>query len=307
MKTKIYLLITFLFLVLAVSAQKFNVMYDGYWTNNTWVDTLKTTAAYDANGHVTTLTSQRWNSQTNTWDNAAIIAYALNGDGTIREMLIQGWLADNNTWMDFSKTTFTYSASKKILSQTTQIGGIDFVKISYTYDTNDLLTNELVQTVFLVPTNSEQTNYTYNADGTENTNVVQSWNNQWVNSVRSTNTYNPPKKLASTLKEMWQNEAWGNASKTTLTYNANDSIAESLEQIWANEAWVNSLKDSYSYNANGNLVQVISQEWNSSGQWENTARITYDYSTGTNHELAAMAFLAFPNPFIDQLTIEGRS
>lgn len=309
MKTKFYLLVTFVFLAFALSAQKYNVMYEGYWTNNAWVDTLKTTAAYDSNGHLTSLTSQSWKQETNTWVNTAIIAYTLNSDGTIKEMLIQAWNGDNNTWIDVSKTLFTYSVSKKILTQTTQIAGIDFVKISYTYDTNDMLTTQLVEALFPLQTNSEQTNYTYNADGTENQQVVQTWTGQWVNSVRSTNTYNPPKKLASTLKEMWQNEAWVNSSRTTLTYNAKDSIAESLEEIWANNAWVNSMKDTYSYNDNGGLLMLVTQEWNSgSSQWENKTRLTYDYSTGINPvELSAKGSVVYPNPFEDQITIESSS
>lgn len=307
MKTKFYVLITFVFLAFAVSAQKFNVMYHGYWTNNAWVDTLKTTAAYDSNGHLTTLTSQTWNPTTIAWENSAIIAYTLNSDGTIKEMLIQAWMKDNSTWMDISKTIFTYSVSKKILSQTTQIGGFDFVKINYTYDTNDLLTTELTQALFPIPTNSEQTTFTYNADGSENQQVVQTWAGQWVNSVRSTNTYNPPKKLASTLKEMWQNEAWANSSRTTLTYNAKDSISESLEEIWVNNAWVNSLKDTYSYNANGNLIMMVSQEWNSgTSGWDNKSRITYDYTTGVVPvELLGNRSKVYPNPFEDQITIES--
>ena len=66
----------------------------------------------------------------------------------------------------------------------------------------------------------------------------------------------------------------------------------------------------YTYNANGEIEQLLTQHWNTTpGQWENETRILYNYSaTGINPlGWTGPAPVVFPNPFEDQLTIDGGS
>ena len=319
MKTKFYFLTIFVFLALAVSAQKYNVLLIEDWTNNSWVNSLKTSNTYDSNGNLIKLTTQEWNAQTNSWDNSAITSNTLNSDGTIKETFTQAWVADSSAWKNASKTIFMYSASKKKLAQTTQLwfgnAWKDFAKNVYTYNNNDLLTTEVSQTMnFLTMElkNTLQNTYTYNSDGTENQQMIQTWNelNQWVNSKRTTNTFNASKHVTSSLGEKWENNAWINDSRSTFTYNANGSIIESMEESWLVNAWINTSKEMFSYNTNGALEQFVSQAWNTTiVQWENKLRITYDFnSTGIDPiKLTGKASVVFPNPFEDHLTIESGS
>ncbi|HAH23754.1 MAG TPA: hypothetical protein DCL77_08355 [Prolixibacteraceae bacterium] len=316
MKTKFYFLITFVFLTFAVSAQKVNVMLTQGWVNNAWTDTLKTTSTYDANGNLIKLTTEAWDPATSAWGNALTITYTLNPDNTIKETLTQVWVAETNSFQDLT-TSFTYSATKKKLTETTSISigplSGDISKTTYTYNDKDSLATQLDQVVdpiTLQLTNTTQTNFTYNPDGTLNQHISQSWDsNQWVNSVQDTITYNASKQMTSSLAKKWVNNAWQNNSRNTFTYNPAGTIAQSVEESWVNNAWVNSSKVMYSYNNGNKITEVVTQNWNATtAQWENEARITYNYSTGINPvELSAKGSVVYPNPFEDLITIESSS
>ena len=319
MKTKFYLLTFFVFFALAVSAQKYNGTLTEVWTNNAWTNSFRSTYTHDSNGNVLNITSDSWNAGTNSWDNLSISTNTLNSDGTIKETLTQAWDAASSSWMNASNTIFTYNATKKKLTETSQIWlGVawqDYSTTTYTYNGNDLLITEVNQiSNFLTPglVNSSQTTYTYNSDGTLNQSVDQTWNalNQWVNSTRNTNTYNASKQLTSSLGENWLVDAWSNDSRSTFTYNAAGSISESLEEKWLNNAWVNTSQNMFSYNTNNDILQIVTQDWNTTlAQWDNKIRTTLNYnSTGIDPvKLAGTSTIVYPNPFEDQLTIQSVS
>ena len=316
MKTKFYFLIAFVFLALAVSAQKPNVIYSGGWVNNAWADTLKTTNTYDSNGILIKMNVQKLDPATTTWKDAIMITNTLNSDNTIKETLTHLWVQQTNSFQDLL-TSFTYSATKKKLTQTTSIsiGFIsgDISKTTYTYNDKDSLATQLDQIVdpsTLQLANSSQATFTYNPDGTLNQHVTQTWETgQWQNSMRDTNTYNASKQVTSSLGEKWVNNAWENQSRSTFTYNTAGSIKESLKENWLNNTWVNDSMEMYSYNANNKIQQNVTQSWNTAlAQWNNESRITYDYSiTSVPVELAGVGPVVYPNPFKDQITIESRS
>jgi len=319
MKTRFYLLTIFVFFALAVSAQKYNGMLTEEWMNNAWTNSFRSTYTHDLNGNVLKLTTQGWNAESSSWGNSASITNTLNSDGTIMETITQVWDTIGSTYMDISKIIYTYSASKKVLTQTSQIMFVgtwmDFSKTVYTYNGNDLLTTEVTQTSnFITPdlTNSSQTTFSYNSDGTLNQDVVQIWSvlYQWVNSNRNTNTYNASKQITSSLSEKWVTDAWSNESRETYTYNSAGLITESVGENWLNNAWVNATKSMLSYNGTNDLAQIIIQDWNTTlAQWENKTRTTFNYNTtGINPvQLSGKVTLIYPNPFNDQLTIQSES
>lgn len=321
MKRKFYLLTTLIFLsfcLYAQFAQKYNFMIMEEWKDNVWKKTSKSTNTYDSNGNLTSVTYAEWNAISSTWDNSTIISYTLNSDGTIKENLIKTWNKDGKIWEDVSKSIFTYNTAKKILTETTQIwfGAIwmDYNKNTYTYSGNQL-TSEVSQSFDFFSMqlkNSSQTTYSYNADGTENQSVDQTWNasGQWENSSRTTNTYNATKQITSILTERWVSNTWINDSKITNIYNPNGTLKESLDETWTTDKWVNDLKDVFSYNTNGKLEIILTQEWKTDlNNWVNQSRTTFDVNiTGIQPiELKGMHSKVFPNPFEENLTIQHAS
>lgn len=317
MKTKIYLLTVLICFAIVVPAQKYKYMIFENWMENSWKSSFRITNNYDSNGHLINDYDEEWNGETNIWEKITTNTHTLNPDGTIKETLSAFWDEDTNEWETVSKTLYSYTASKEILTETSQIfwdTWIDFTKDTYNYDPNGKLASMVTQTMDLLSgmalKNSSQTLYSYNEDGTEKQIVDQIWNslNQWEDESRTTNTYNNSKQLISDLSENWVNNTWVNDVRTTNTFNANGTFNESIEEMWENGNWIKNAKAIFDFNANGDIVIVVSQAWNTTlNQWENETRIRFDYTTGIQSvQMADNYSKVYPNPFIDQLTIENR-
>lgn len=316
MKTKIYLLTVLMCFCMVVPAQKYKYMIFESWMENSWKSTFRSTNNYDSNGNLIDDYDEEWNNETNVWKKIATNTHTLNPDGTIKETLSAFWDEDINEWETASKTLYTYNASKQILTETSQIfwdAWMDYSKDTYNYDSNGKLTSMVTQTMDLlsgmVLKNSSQSLFSYNEDGTEKQIVDQIWNNlnQWESESRTTNNYNNSKQLISDLSENWVNNTWVNDSKSTNTYNANGTLKETTEEKWEEGNWIKNGKAIYSFNVKGDMESMVSQNWNITlNQWENEMRIRFDYTTGIQSvELADNASRVYPNPFIDQLTIEN--
>ena len=315
MKTKFYLLTALMCFTLVAPAQKYKYMIFESWTNNSWKMTFRSTNNYDLNGNLISDYDEQWNNETSIWENISTNAHTLNPDGTIRESLSRSWNEESNRWETVSKTVFTYNESKKIHTEITQIfleSWMDSEKISYTYDSNGNLMSIVTQKMDLlsgmVLKNFSQTIYSYNEDKTENQIVYQIWNaaNQWEDESRTTNTYNASKQLISDLSENWENNIWVNDSRSTNTYKANGTLSEVIEEQWENNDWVNGAKGIFGFNANGDMESMVSQGWNETlKEWENLLRIRLDYATGIQPvKLTGNTLKVYPNPFLDQLTID---
>ena len=316
MKAKLYFITAFILMTLVLQAQQYNVAIVEEWNNNTWANASKSTITYDANGNILTTTTETWDN--GAWMNLGRMVNTLNSDGTVKETMSQSW--QDGAWQDAMKTIFTYSETKKVLTQTTQMSLgegsplIDFSKLTYTYNDQDQLTTQLLQAYdFLTMElkNSTQNLYSYNADGTENQMTSQNWGltNEWENATRNTNTYNDSKQVISDLNEKWENNTWVNDYQASYTYRSEGQIQESVAQDWNGEIWVNSSKELYTYNNQNEIAQVVSQEWNTaSANWEDKTRITYSYdATGfDSYELAAKSLIVYPNPFSGQITIQSK-
>lgn len=313
MKTKIYLLTVLLCSTMVLPAQKYKYMIFENWVEKSWEATYRSTNNYDSNGNLISDYDEQW--ENNIWKKITTNTHTLNTDGTIKETLTEALNDESNEWEASSKTIYTYNASKEILTETSQIfwdTWIDYSKDIYNYDSNGKLTSMVIQTMDLLSgmglKNSSQTTYSYNEDGTENQIVGQIWNtlNQWEDASRTTNIYNNSKQLISDLSENWVNNTWVNDSKSTNTYNANGTLKETIEEEWEEGNWIKNGKAIYSFNANGDIVSLVSQKWNITlNDWENEMRIRLEYTTGIQPaELADNNAKVYPNPFIDQLTIE---
>lgn len=317
MKAKFYLLIALMFLTFAVSAQKYNFMLTENWNINKWENAMKITNTYDANGNMTKATTETWNTTTSIWDKSMMVSYTLNADGTTKESLTQMDLMDGSGMMDMTKSSFTYNASKKVLTEASQnwlgIMWQSSLTKTNTYDANGRLQTVVSQSFDMLTQqmkNYRKTDYTYNADGSSNQTTNQSWNasGQWENSSRSTSNYNASKQITSDLTETWLAGTWQNSTRMSYTYSANSQLAEILMDYWKNNAWTNNTKIIYTLNSKLEPTQIIMQAWNDIlSIWENSARQTWDYNfTGIQPiEFAGKVIKVFPNPFVNELTIEN--
>lgn len=322
MKPIIYIFLFCLCFSLHLSAQNYKSMVMEDWVNSNWAHATRTANTFDSNGNITMVTMDSLNYATSVWDKSMLTTNTLNPNSTINYSIIQSWNKVGNNWEDALKMIYTYDGSKNVLTQKMQMffgaDWMDFSMSTYSYSNGFLSKNVEQQLNFMtnMMENSSQSNYSYNADGTENQNLSQNWNimmGAWVNNMRTTNTYDASKRISSILTEDFTTGAWVNSTKSTMTYNPNGSISESLGQDWnvSTSSWVDNQKENYSYNADGSTNQILTTEWKSNlNKWDNQSRITYTYNSTSfsQLELADSGQLrVFPNPFTNIVTIDYKS
>lgn len=85
------------------------------------------------------------------------------------------------------------------------------------------------------------------------------------------------------LYENWKNDNWVNSIKDTFTYNGSNHLTYALDLAWdtLSSSWENNIQDYYTYNPNGTTQQVISYQWDNDNQsWYNSQQVTYTYDSG---------------------------
>ena len=137
---------------------------------------------------------------------------------------------------------------------------VNYLKYSYTYDGNNILTEELYQTWDgSAWRNNSKTSYTYDGNNIRIEELRQYWNAAWLNIWHYSYTYDGNNNRTGALRQDWNNSSWVNSVKYTNTYNGNNSRTESLFQTWDGSAWVNNSKDSYTYDGNNNWTEELRQ------------------------------------------------
>jgi hypothetical protein len=87
----------------------------------------------------------------------------------------------------------------------------------------------------------------------------------WLNSYRTTSTYNPAGKLESEVTEEWDFmlAEWVNQAKWEYTYDGQGRNTEELEYEWdkGSSVWLNSWKYAYTWDQHGNMTEEVDSEW----------------------------------------------
>lgn len=198
-----------------------------------------------------------------------ILSINLSGQ-KIYWMLGETWTSGN--WQNSSLTTNTYDGS-----------GYQTKSLTQTWDVPSLSWK-----------NSSQTNYTNNPDGTANQTIIQSWDgiSAWTNLIRSTYTYTPSKKVATTVGEIWLVSIWMTSSMKTNTYDGSGYLTNTLNQSFTPPStWTNSSQTNYTNNPDGTVNQWINQTW-VGGVWTNSQRSTFTYTSGKILTLVADLYTA---------------
>ncbi|MBK8587041.1 MAG: T9SS type A sorting domain-containing protein [Bacteroidetes bacterium] len=193
------------------------------------------------------------------------------------------------TWIQFTtgdydesteKCVVKYSSTGKILSSTNYIVRYpdfrwqNYKRELYTYDSNDSLLHDLVQTGSDTNwTNSFQKLYTYDSYGNNTIKKQQNWsNNAWVDFITDSFTFDN------------FNHTLSHTITTTLSYRtlySYNSLGQDTTEITQNydtsSGWINTGRTDFYYNANGLKDFTILFGWISSA-WDTTSRTLYTYS-----------------------------
>lgn len=143
--------------------------------------------------------------------------------------------------------------------------------------------------------------------------IEQEWNfdtDEWVNSIKSTYTYNNNGDATFMLMEGWEEDEWIGVIKVTWTYDGNSNLITSKTELWMDE-WItftytvftydnnhniltettqttnfiqpltNSSKEIFTYDTKNNMLTSISQTWES-GNWVNKAKTINTYNNNND-------------------------
>jgi hypothetical protein len=161
------------------------------------------------------------------------------------------------------------------------------MKYFYTYDENNYLINNLIQSYNTQAGNwynSSQVNYTNNENGTIHYYISQTWDiqgNAWVNSQRATYAYNSSDKPLDILYESWITGVWQNAMKYLFSYDESNYLTNTMIKTWepSSNSWKNYAQNIYTNNDDGTVHNYLYQLYDTeSGTWINSNQGTYTYS-----------------------------
>ncbi len=278
------------------------------WVNGAWENDSKTIITI-VNGFITNMLMSIW--ENGVWRQFMQITNEFNGNFLIRTFTKIDNLG-TGTLANLSKTEFSYD-NNSFLSMEMNYSwtGTDWTPISKsTYINNTQgfpveLVYELISggMTFL----SERTLFTYTASGLIATLISQYYDIAtvaWINSSRTTNTYNSASLPTGELYEEWDGAAWVKAWQVLTSYTAG-RMMEVLNLIWSGAAWENDGRDTYTWN-NDMLVEILTQFW-LNGVWENDTR---DLLTESPTAVAEGGVIPeeftlgnYPNPFNPETTI----
>jgi hypothetical protein len=270
---------------LSAQTYKIDTIVNETWTSNAWKLSTRLIYTYNSSCQlVTTLSQTRSGSS---WVNQVLQTYTYTGDH-VSQLLLQNWNAVSSGWDNFSKITYTYDASFRVLTTVTQIwfgaAWQNSSRVTNTYDANGYLATTKLETSLggILWTNQTLSTFTNNPDGTVSQEIRQDWNlvsMTWDNKFKYIHTYNADKSLHQTVVQQWSGSAWVNSERQTYTYDAQGRLLTELDEVWQNNAWINENLATNTYNGSGQLDNTLDQEWVSGPDtWRNTSKEIFTYN-----------------------------
>ena len=128
-----------------------------------------------------------------------------------------------------------------------------------------------------------QHNYIINTDGSVKKDITQVWdsiNNVWQNSVQTVNAYVAPNRLDTALTQEWVNGAWQN--KTIKIYRCDNKgfLVKQIEYKWnSKSAWEQTVMFEFTNSTTGSLQEWVDFQWDSVKQdWKKQGKNTLLYN-----------------------------
>lgn len=227
---------------------------------------------------------EEWDPSTPSWDanQRWILSYQGNNP---TEVLIQG-RDQTGAWVDSSRALGSYDGADRItecIIQTRQSGLlVNALRSTFSYNTNGQLDVEVSQrwdTTAASPNgtwiNSSRSTYSYDGSGNVTQRFDETWNpntDMWMDTRRLQNTYDGSNRLTVRLEEQPDGSGgWLNDRRTQNTYGP-DGLEETLVEDWnlGFQTWENEERTLFSSPSSDTRVDV-DQTWNGT-TWVNEER-----------------------------------
>jgi hypothetical protein len=193
-------------------------------------------------------------------------------------------LYSSGTWSLSSRNIYTYAGS-------------DFSVLTQTYSSS-------------VWNNNSLTNYTMDANYNTSSYTVLFWNKdsaKFINASHTALSYSGTKNTGY-VYQTWTNNAWVNSMRSTRTYNSGYYTDYSESWNSTSNSWVpNSFVTDY-FDGNDLFTGYLYQVWDATNLcWKNFSRVTMNYESVSQIKENKLSFELYPNPCTDfcQLSLPG--
>lgn len=248
------------------------------YSNGDWVPTYLTESTFDENTFITH--SEIKVFANGKWLNLSEYSLYLNSLKQKDKEVWREWV--NNTYVDSRQSLYSYE--------------------------NDMLRNITQQTNDNGNwINSVKEDITYNPDGTESERMLSTWSNAWMESSKTSSTWDSNGNLVTETIEANMGGIWGPFQQTNRQYNdVNDlTYYESLTYDSTVPAWVPSQNIEIEYDEWGQKLLAIYSNYieSGTGSWEPYWKDEYEYEDATSieneEEIISDFYLTqnYPNPF----------
>ncbi|NDC40080.1 MAG: T9SS C-terminal target domain-containing protein [Chitinophagia bacterium] len=139
--------------------------------------------------------------------------------------------------------------------------------------------------------NNGLTTQEFYSDNKIKSTTVQTWDAfsmDWKNSTKVNYWYNADGTIDYTIYQTWGGSAWTNVSKNAYSYGSGKLVRNEY-QLWNGVTFVASTAKIYSYDAYNNVAQILSQAYES-GIWVYTNIYEYTYTGSANNWLSSTKY-----------------
>ncbi len=202
-----------------------------------------------------------WNFTNSVWDNQSVFNYTYDTNGNMVENIEQ-----DNSFNNVRRTLRVFDASKRVTLMTLQIwdapnnNWVGNTRFAYTYNSNDLITEEITQ-------------------------IFNTSSSMYENQSRTTYLYDSRNYQIEVKFEDYVSNAWvqNGGYKNIYTFNVNNKITTAIYQNFNGSTYVNDTRDIISYISTNNIGEVISQRWvDSTSTWANDIMQIIKYNASNN-------------------------
>lgn len=256
-----------------------------------YVDAIRTLLSYNSAGLLEVEIAQRWDttaaSPNGTWINTQRSTYAYDGSGNVTERIDDFWDTNAQTWLRSSRTENTYDASNRRTVQVVQNadgsgGWINSERTENSYGPDGLTqTVEQVWDLFFQTWQDDRRTVFSSPSADTERETDQVWTGaNWENEERRTTQLNADTLPEEETVETWTGSEWINADRTQNSYATIDGtqkLEQSLEQTWVlgSGTWLNDSRITLSYSG------IIPVEMASFGAWSTDARALLRWQTAS--------------------------
>ncbi len=204
-----------------------------------------------------------------------------------------------------------YKLSEVIKQTITKMEQGGLARHSYSYNSNNKITMELIEGSLGSDNwvNHQRWTYTYDADGNTITKLFEEWDYinyqfKWAGKKRWTYTYDFDGNMTSELLENYQDDQWVADYKKTFECDLKGNVTLYVHELWYDNQWNINLKEkhTFTYDANDYITTEVIEGWYND-QWRNSQRITYTYANGKVTSKTYEGWAVFSNQWGNALKI----